>query len=673
MSIKKVVEIDLNVKKAVEGFNELSGTLTDQKEILLELEREYLELDRQMKEIPKSQLAARSALAKQQEHLRDSIKDQKLSLRELRVEREGYSNTLKASKIAIEDATHAHDGNIHALTQNHAFMESLDHATGGFASSAHHMGELIEGTNDGLKVMGVNLIKTAAGQKALTAATWLGNTATKALNAVMNANPVFLLITGIGLLSTAIIAFAKDEEKAEEATNKLNAALEQQQTLIDRNLAAARQRWEGELKLMQAQGKTEEELHDKRLDNLNKEETAAKFLRDREKLIIDERKKNYEQALKEGNSELATSIKEEIKESKNRYHKLDSQLKDHINNKQIEEVKHSEFLKKERKERYDNWKAWKDKQIGIEREIIDARLALIEDDEERELNILNEKWEQQRADLLKDTDKTQEQKNTLLKLWDAKRVQDEDEIRDKYVEKEKQKFIDSMPPPDGEIVDVEAVEKTGEEEEIRMGLLFNIREKWRKKEGESDQAHRDRIKAQADEGLGNAMQGLQALDGLNNALTDAAVKKAGSNEAAAEKARKKGFERSKKLQMTMAIIQGVQGVMAAFTAGSSMGPAGVIMGPVMATLAAVTAGINVAKISKMKYEGGGSAGGGGGGSVPRAPSVPSPANFNVVGNSGTNQLAETLGEQPPIEAQVVGEKVTTQQSLDRNRIENASL
>jgi len=115
----------------------------------------------------------------------------------------------------------------------------------------------------------------------------------------------------------------------------------------------------------------------------------------------------------------------------------------------------------------------------------------------------------------------------------------------------------------------------------------------------------------------------------------------------------------------------VQGVMAAFTAGSSMGPAGVVMGPVMAALAAVTAGINIAKIAKMKYEGGGSSGGSAG-SAPRAPSVPNPASFNVVGNDGTNQLAQTLGEQPPIKAQVVSEEVTTQQSLDRNRMNNAS-
>jgi hypothetical protein len=61
-----------------------------------------------------------------------------------------------------------------------------------------------------------------------------------------------------------------------------------------------------------------------------------------------------------------------------------------------------------------------------------------------------------------------------------------------------------------------------------------------------------------------------------------------------------------------------------------------------------------------------SASGGGGGSSP------SPQ-FNVVGNSGANQLAQTLGSQQPVQAYVVASNVTTQQSLDRNIVNNASL
>jgi hypothetical protein len=60
-------------------------------------------------------------------------------------------------------------------------------------------------------------------------------------------------------------------------------------------------------------------------------------------------------------------------------------------------------------------------------------------------------------------------------------------------------------------------------------------------------------------------------------------------------------------------------------------------------------------------------GGGGGASGAAAPQ------FNVVGNSGVNQIAQTLGAQQPVQAYVVANNVTTQQALDRNIVRNASI
>ena len=62
----------------------------------------------------------------------------------------------------------------------------------------------------------------------------------------------------------------------------------------------------------------------------------------------------------------------------------------------------------------------------------------------------------------------------------------------------------------------------------------------------------------------------------------------------------------------------------------------------------------------------------GGASAPPLPRVPS---FNVVGESGTNQLAEAIGEQEqkPVQAFVVASDVSSAQELDRNIIEGASI
>jgi hypothetical protein len=100
-----------------------------------------------------------------------------------------------------------------------------------------------------------------------------------------------------------------------------------------------------------------------------------------------------------------------------------------------------------------------------------------------------------------------------------------------------------------------------------------------------------------------------------------------------------------------------------------------VVGPALGGIAAgvaVAAGLeNVKKILAVKTP----SGGGGGGGVPSGGSTPSAPQFNVVGNSGVNQLAGIMAtnEQTPVKAYVVPSDVTSGQSLDRNIIRNASL
>lgn len=72
--------------------------------------------------------------------------------------------------------------------------------------------------------------------------------------------------------------------------------------------------------------------------------------------------------------------------------------------------------------------------------------------------------------------------------------------------------------------------------------------------------------------------------------------------------------------------------------------------------------------------GGGSAGGGGGAVSTPTVSAPAPS-FNVVGSSGTNQLAQAIGKQStqPVEAYVVASNVTSAQSLNRNIVTSATI
>ena len=81
---------------------------------------------------------------------------------------------------------------------------------------------------------------------------------------------------------------------------------------------------------------------------------------------------------------------------------------------------------------------------------------------------------------------------------------------------------------------------------------------------------------------------------------------------------------------------------------------------------------NIARARALLSGGGGGGGGaaaGGGAAVAAAPS------FNIVGPSGANQIAESIGnkESQPLKAFVVGGDVTSQQSLNRGIVQNATL
>jgi len=96
-------------------------------------------------------------------------------------------------------------------------------------------------------------------------------------------------------------------------------------------------------------------------------------------------------------------------------------------------------------------------------------------------------------------------------------------------------------------------------------------------------------------------------------------------------------------------------------------PSSPLRGKIAAGMAVASGLVRVGKIASQKFEGGGSVGGTDGGG---APTMSAPQ-FNVVGQSGLNQLASL--NQQPIQAYVVSGQVTSQQALDRNRLENATL
>jgi len=144
-----------------------------------------------------------------------------------------------------------------------------------------------------------------------------------------------------------------------------------------------------------------------------------------------------------------------------------------------------------------------------------------------------------------------------------------------------------------------------------------------------------------------------------------------------EKQAKRAFAIKKAANIATALVDTYTSANAAYLSQFTPvpDPSSPVRGAVAAGLAIASGLVNVAKIATQKFEGGGSTGAGGsggGGSVGGGMSGGTQApSFNVVGNNGLNQLAQL--QQQPTQAYVVSGQVTTAQSLDRNRIQNATL
>lgn len=100
----------------------------------------------------------------------------------------------------------------------------------------------MEGYNSMMKLQNVISLRAVALRESLTAATLGQGVAAKVasvgvgiLNAVMNLNPVFLLITGLTALIAGLAIFFSSTNEAAEAQEKLNLAMENQNRMLELN------------------------------------------------------------------------------------------------------------------------------------------------------------------------------------------------------------------------------------------------------------------------------------------------------------------------------------------------------------------------------------------------------------------------------------------------------
>lgn len=189
----------------------------------------------------------------------------------------------------------------------------------------------------------------------------------------------------------------------------------------------------------------------------------------------------------------------------------------------------------------------------------------------------------------------------------------------------------------------------------------DLADRKKKIQDEAEEYKRARTKQTAEQSVDVAMQGFQAV-------ADLAAAFAGTS----EKSRRRAFNIQKAANIAQATIETYKNATAAYGSFASIPVVGVPLG-IAAAAAAVAAGVaNIKNISSTQFEGGG----GGTPAVPAGVSVGGGGNtaqFNVVGNTGVNQLAESLGGEQVVKAFVVSGDVTTAQSLDRNKVDTATI
>jgi hypothetical protein len=575
---------------------------------------------------------------------------------------------------------------------------------------------------DAFKKLGAKAMQYSVVQKVVTAGQKLWNLA-------LSASPIGVLIVAITALIAAgylLVKYFQDQaeetEKATASINEHNKALNKQNQELEKSQTRLEKSNKFQEDYAKASGKSTEEIRklnikhaeeELALARKNKELAKATYLREKDILTSlkangadDEVIKKQEELVKKA-GESATEMREIAQKEYNELVDLKKQQRIEIKQEQTNEIKDK---KDAAKTSYDAQKQAIDNELKqiqeFNKQAKEQNAARLRTDQENEEYAITEKYKEQIALFQKHGKDTSQleiaQANELngvrLKYQEEDYKQKEEarqkeldaikEANEKRIALEDQQFelqqSLNQTQKEKEIADLvksyedkfaiangnaELEKQLTEQQKIDLGL---IEDKYRKeKEAKDKEAAEKEIQAALavqqqkaalqQQGLDTALQGVQLIASV--------------------------FEKQKGVQKAAVIAESAIGIAKMIisnkiaNAGALASPANILVPGTAAPIIAmnnISTGIgiaaNIAATAKaLKTLGGGSApsssplggGGGTGGGGAMAPQ------FNTIGSSGINQLA-TL-QQQPVQAYVVSGEVTSAQSLDRNRVQNATL
>ena len=269
------INVNINTKKAIKSIADLNNEIGDTIVTVSDLR---MTVDSLQQELESTEVGT-----DRWNELKSALIDANTELKNYELGIEALDNEQVASEIkSVVGGLTDMAGGFVLVGASGQKMEELIKVFAAVEGASRIVTGAMEGFNSMMKLQNTISTRAIALKETLTAATLGQGIAAKVasvgvgiLNAVMNLNPVFLLITGLTALVAGLAIFFTSTNEAAEAQEQLNLAMEQQNRMMELNSKVREQN----NKLIDAETEATEKLLQKELELLK----ANKNLTDEQK------------------------------------------------------------------------------------------------------------------------------------------------------------------------------------------------------------------------------------------------------------------------------------------------------------------------------------------------------------------------------------------------------
>lgn len=634
---EKIIDIKINAKEATKAIETLDKSILQLEDNVSEATRELNKMEAELAKVTGASgkdLVKRQQLNKRIAKTKAFIKEENFALKENNKQKTKAKKTTTDLNKKLKEQAKKHNEVSKGLAKTLGGTSALDRATGGLFSSFQGLTQGLGGATKGMRLFKLGMIATGVGAFVVVLGSMITffksseegqNKLTKAFNvagaAIANVvETVSMLGEGLLNIGTSIGKFFTGKGSLEDIGNSIVKTYD----TVSEKISTIGEDIKEDVKVAMLLS-----------DNIAKaDKIDRKLLVERQKAnvkINDIRTKAYDTE-RFNNEERIAFLEEAIK------------IEDGITNKEIQSAR----LRFEAKKAENDMTTLVTKEAADEQAKLEAKLFQLEATKlNRQREVSN-----QRQMILRQENKEIEKIKKDADDKEIERIQSVQEILDEIqTTKEDEKAETEIQKNDLEeerrLAELETFSATEEQKQIIREFYAGKRKELEEKNAQ-EEGIRDQIVANAKMNMAK-----QTLMNITNVL--------GKSSAAGKAA-----------AVAASLINTYQGITAELkTTTTTPFEFGIKLANIATTSAIGFKAVKNILSTNTKSTGGSPSSGGG----RQITAPPTPPSINVVGAAPENQLAAALGEQQdkPVQAFVVGSEVTSQQALDRNIVDNASL